>query len=163
MGEQIIELYSDAEVSKLRRRLRRWSAALCVIAAAGLAACVILLALTRTANARQMEPAVIAVSTLAGWVAIYIGAFVVRVRRRELNHAAMLRGGERTRLCGTASVTEERVAIYRSITARRVELCSGGETHRLLVSETRAGELAAAGAMALYTVHGFVAAYEVTQ
>ena len=112
--------------------------------------------------AARMELAVIGVSTLAGWIVIYCGMFTVAAARRELAHANMLHREARETVRGAVSVTDERVTIRQSITARRVEVAADGQTRRLLVCEARAAALAAAGASVLYTVHGYVAAYEVT-
>ena len=157
-----VELYGDAELARLKRRIARWRAELWALAAAALAACVGMIVHTNTGNAARMEQAVIAVSTLAGWIVLYGGIFGVSARRRELGHAQMLRAEERQTVRGTVTVTAERVVIRRSITARRVEVRENGETRRLLVCEPRAAALAAAGASVLYTAHGYVAAYEVT-
>ena len=163
MDKRIVELYSDAELARLERRIKRWRIALWVLAAAALAACVGMTALTNTGNAAQMEIAVITVSTLGGWIVIYGGNFVVTAGQRELGHALMLREEERQRVEGTVTVTGERIVIRRSISARRVEVVEGEKTRRLLVCESRAKKLAAAGAVTLYTAHGYVAAYEVAQ
>ena len=108
-----------------------------------------------------MELAVICVSTLAGWIVIYGRTFVVAAARRELAHAGMLRREARETARGAVTVTDERVVIRNSITARRVEVSADGRIRRLLVCESRADDLAAAGAAALYAAHGYVAAYEV--
>ena len=162
MEPRIVELYDDAAITGLERRIRRWRGALLALCAGALAACVGMIARTGTANAARMELAVIAVSTLAGWIVIYGGTFVVAAARRELAHANMLHREARETVRGAVSVTDERVTIRQSITARRVEVSADGQIRRLLVCETRAAVLAAAGAAALYAAHGYVAAYEVT-
>ena len=116
----IVELYDDREIARLSRRIRSWTAAIGVLAAAALAVCVTLAALTNTANAGRMELAAIAVSTLAGWVIIYCSLFVVTEGRRELGHARMLREEERERVEGQIAVTKERLIIRKSIRVRRV-------------------------------------------
>ena len=156
------ELYGEEDLARLKGQIRRRSAAYASLAAAALAVCVTLIALTRTGNAARMELAVIAVSTVAGWIVLYGCIFVVTARRRELRHAVMLREEERQAVRGTVVVTDERVAIRRSITARRVEVRGEEETQRLMVCEARAEALKQAGADVLYTVHGYVAAYEVS-
>ena len=160
MDGPIVELYGEQELQRLRRRVKGWRAALCSLALAALAACVIMAALTRTANAARMELAVIIVSTVAGWLVIYFGIFAAAAGQHELSHAEMLGKEERTRIVGTPTVTEQRVVIRHSITARRVEVQGDGEVHRLLVCESRAKELAEAGAAVVYAAHGYVAAYE---
>ena len=161
MTQQIIELYSDEDVAKFSRQIKRWRIALWIFTACALAACLRMIALTDTENAARMEGMVIAVSTVAGWIIIYCSIFVVTARRRVLSHANMLRSEERQTVQGSVAVTNERVPIIRSITARRVEVSGDGEPRRLLVCEDRADVLAAAGAAVLYTSHGYVAAYEV--
>ena len=155
-----MELYGEADIQKLRRRVKGWRIALGALAAAALAACIVMVALTGTANAAQMELAVIVTDIAAGWVIIYCGTFAAAAVRRELEHALMLEKEERTRLSGTLTVTGQRVLIRRSIAARQVELRENGEVHRLLVCESRAKTLEKAEAAALYVAHGYVAAYE---
>ena len=159
---RIVELYSDEDRARLRAQIRRRRVTHAVIAVAALAACIAMIACTNTRNAGSMELAAILVSTVAGWIVIYGSVFVVWARRRELRHADMLHEGEREAVRGTVTVTDERIAIRRSITARRVEVRGDGEVQRLLVCESRADALAAADASAVYTVHGYAAAYEVS-
>lgn len=161
MTRQIIELYSETDLARLKSRIKRWQTALWILAVCALTVCLVLIVLTGTENAARMEGMVIAVSTIAGWIIIYCGIFVVTAGRRELSHANMLHNEMRQVVQGNVIVTDERVAITRSITARRVEVVMDEETRRLLVCENRADSLAAAGASVLYTAHGYVAAYEV--
>ena len=156
----IVELYGEAELQRLRRKVRGWRIALCSLALAALAACVVMAALTNTANAARMELAAVAVNVAAGWIVIYCGIFVAAAGRHELEHAEMLGKVERTRIVGTATVTDRRVVIRRSIAARHVEVRGNGEVYRLLVCESRAEALEKAEAAALYVAHGYVAAYE---
>lgn len=163
MAGRIVELFCDDDMARLARQIKRWRTALAIVAAAGLAACVTMAAVTRTGNASQMELAVIAVSTVTGWLVLYGAIFVVAVRRREMAHGAMLRGEERERTAGTVTVTDERFTIRKSVAVRRVEVRDGDQTHRFLVCDSRAAALATAGASAVYTAHGYVAAYEVAR
>ena len=158
--EKIVELYGDADLRRLRSKVKGWRIALCALALAALAACVIMAALTETANAARMELAAVSVSIAAGWLIIYFGIFAAAAGRHELDHAEMLVKEERTRIVGTPVVTQQRIVIKRSITARRVEVHTDGEVQRLLVCESRAMELEKAEAAALYVAHGYVAAYE---
>ena len=161
MDEKATELYTDADMARMDRRIKRWRRALWALAAGALAVCAGLAAAADTMNAQRMELAAIAVSTVAGWVVIYGGIFVLTPARRELAHAGMLRKEERQAVEGTVTVTDERFAIRKSVAVRRVEVRGEDETHRLLVCESRAKALAAAGTAVLYTCHGYVAAYKV--
>lgn len=160
MEGQIVELYSDGDLLRLRRRIRIWTGLLCAVAAAALAACIALAALTNTANALKTELAAELTSTLAGWFVIYCGVFVVAAARRELAHAQMLRAEERERAEGAVTVTKERLRIRKSVAVRRVELRREEQVQRFLVAESRADALAKADAGAVYTAHGYIAAYE---
>ena len=160
MEEQVVELYGETDIQRLRRRVTGWRIALGSLAAIALAACIAMAALTNTANAARMELAVIITDIAAGWIIIYLGAFVTSAVRHELDHALMLGKEERTRITGTPVVTDKRVAIRRGITARRVEVETDGRVQSLLVCESRAKALEKAGAIALYVSHGYVAAYE---
>lgn len=161
MKTEITELYGDADLTRLQQKIRRQSTVHILLAAAALAACLWMIARTGTANAARMEVAVILVSTVAGWVVLYGQLQVVAPCRRELRHARMLRGEERQAVTGAVTVTGEQVTIRRSITARRVEVRGEKENHRLLVCAARAASLEALRTATLYTVHGYVAAYEV--
>lgn len=163
MNGKITELYTDEDLDSLRCKIRRLNVFHGLLAAGALALCLVLIALTRTANAARMEILVIAVSTLAGWVVLYGQLLIALPCRRELRHALMLRSEEREKICGVVSVTEERIVIRGSITARRVEIRSGDEVRRALVCESRAGALAGLGEAVLYTAHNYAAAYEGTE
>lgn len=158
---RITELYSEKDIVRLKRKIDVWSVVTGVVAAAALAACIALVSATGTANAQRMELLTVAVSTAAGWICIYIMAFVVTAGRRELVHANMLRTDERRRVEGEVAVTKERLIIRRSIAVRRVEVRTAGETSRFLVCDTRAKCLESAKAVAVYIANGYVAAYEV--
>lgn len=160
MEERVVELYGKAELNRLRRKVRGWVIALCSLAAATLAGCIVMAALTNTANAARMELAVVILNILVGWIVIYCGTFAAAAGKHELEHAEMLGKEERTRIAGPLTVTDRRIVIRRSITARQVEVQEDGQVHRLLVCESKAKVLEKAGAVALYAANGYVAAYE---
>ena len=155
------ELYTDAELEKLRRKIKAWTVALAVISAVGLAVCVTLAVLTNTANAQRMELYAIAVSIAVGWFVIYCACFAVGSSRRELAHAGTLRDGERERTEGRVTVTRQRLRIKKSITAKRVRVETPDGESLFWVAESRAPLLE--GASAVWTVHGYVAGYEVAK
>ncbi len=158
--EKTLELYSDADMAELKKKLKTLKLVLLAIAAAGLAVCIALAALTNTANAARMELSAVAVSTVTGWVVIYFVLYGVTARRRELGHAEMLRRDERQRVAGRVTVTGEKLRIVRSIPVRRVTVETEEGAKSLLVIESRAEALSRAGAGAVWTANGYVAAYE---
>lgn len=161
MKKGLVELYGDDDLARLRQQIQRARVIYGAMAVAGLAACLTMIALTGTGNAARMELAVIAVSTVVGWLVIYGLLFVIGTRRKELRHASMLREGERQEARGAVTVTEERVTIRKSVTVRKVEVRGDQGTRQLRVCESRAEALMSADIVAVYAVHGYVAAYEV--
>lgn len=155
-----VELYTDGDLDRLRKKIMAWTAAAAVVGLGGLAACVAMAALTTTATAGKMELGAVLTSTLAGWFVLYVWIFVILPARRDLAHGQMLREEEPERVEGTVALTGERVPIRRSITARRVEVRRGEDVRRFLVSESRAEKFAGANLSAVYVVHGYVAALE---
>lgn len=158
--EKVVELYSDAELEKLKTKIKIWTGALCALGLAGLTACIAMAALTTTGNAERMELACVGTAIVTGWVVIYCAIFVVTAARREYGHATMLRTEERERIEGPVKVTKERLLIKKSIAVRRVEVETENGPVRLLVTDRRADKLAKAGASAVYVAHGYVAGYD---
>ncbi len=163
MADSVIELYTEADVEKLRKKIRIWAAALGIAAAAALIACIAMAASATTLTAEKMEAAAILTSILSGWVIIYCAIFVIGAARRELGHATTLRTSERERVEGRVSLNGERLRIRKSISARGVEVETPEGIKRFWVSQTRAGRLQESDAAALYISHGYVAAYEVSK
>lgn len=159
MPRNIMELYTEEDIALLERRVKRHRAALIVLAAAALIACIVLAALANARNAGKLELAAVLVSTVAGWICIYDGVFTVSAGKKEIGHANMLRSEPRERIDGPVTVTDERLRIRGSITVRRVET----GTQKALVHENRAKRLAELPAAALYVAHGYVAAVEVAE
>lgn len=158
-----VELYTDEDVSRLRRKIKAWILSLLAFSLLALGVCVALAALTTTANAQRMEFSAIAVSTVSGWIVLYCAIFTVGTARRELAHAGTLREGERQRVEGRVQVTRRWLRIKKSITALAVDVETPEGTKSFWVSRSRAKRLAEAAPTALYICHGYVAAYEVTK
>ena len=156
-----IELYSRDELGRLKRKNRRWTAALIAVSAAAVAVCAGLCVLTTTGNAKTMERAAITVFTLAGWFCLYCLRFVVLRGKAELTHGEMLLAGERSEMTGYLELAPETVQIRGSIAVRRVWVTDGRETRRASVNARKAALLPVGRQAALYLVNGYVAAYEV--
>ena len=163
MSQKIVELYSEEDMARLERRVKRHRTALIVLGAAALIVCIVLAALANARNASRMELAAVIVITAAGWVCIYDGIFTVSAGKKEIGHANMLRTEPRERIEGPVTVTDEGFRIRGSIAVRRVEAASETGTQRVLVHENRAGRLAGLPAAAVYVAHGYVAAVEVEE
>ena len=159
--DTIRELYDAEDIGRLEKKIRNGRGAMLLLGCTALALCVALCCLTRTGNAERMELLTVAVSTVAGWVLLYLRRFVVTAERRELMHARMLRGAERETLRGRVTVTKERVAIRDSITLRQVLVETAEGTRRVKVNDRRAAALSGeTGELRLYVANGYIAAFE---
>ena len=152
-------LYSPEDILRLEKKKRIWTAVLAVIAGGALIACVTLCLITRTANAAQMERAVIVLSGAAGCLCLYLRRFAVAETGHEIAHAEMLLRDESAEYDGVLTVTKERLRIRNSIAIRLVSLTEGGEVRRLKVIESRAKRLSAyeGRTVRLRVVNGYVA------
>ena len=134
-------LYSPEDISRLEKKRRMWLAVLAVVAGGALLTCVGLCLATNTANAPQMERAVIVLSGAAGCVGLYLRRFTAADTRHEIDHARMLLRDEGTEHTGVLTVTKERLRIRNSVTIRMIELEEGGKKTRLKVIESRVRRL----------------------
>ena len=163
MSRKIVELYSEEDMARLERRVRRHRTALIVLGAAALIACITLATLANIRNAGKLELAAVLVSTVAGWICIYDGVFTVSAGKKEIGHANMLRTEPRERIEGPVTVTDEGFRIRGSIAVRRVETAPETGARKVLVHEDRAKRLAELPVTAVYVAHGYVAAAEVAE
>ena len=160
------ELYRPEDPERLKKRRSAWLAAVCVIAAGALAACVLFCLLTGTANAMRMEISAIAVFTLAGWVDIYLLTFRVAALGREREHARRMLTGERETVRGRTELAAQTVRIRKSIAVRTVTVTGEERSTRLFVNAARAKALERAlnggpRTCELDVVSGYVAAFKV--
>lgn len=156
-------LYGEKELAALYRHLSRWRRGVIALGTAALAANILLMVFTDTLNAPYTELAAVGVSTLAGWIMLYGILFKIQPYRREAAHALFLAKGPVEQAEGVLTLTDDRVKIAKSITARRVEVAGAEGTRRLLVCDTRGTALAEAAPRRVYVVHGYVAGWEETR
>ena len=158
--DTLTELYSLEDLHRLRKRTRIWRIALSCFGAGVLLACVILCALTGTANAARMERATILVSTLGGWTVIGLWSGIAAAGRREAAHANNMLTGPRETVSGLVTVTNQRVCIRGSITIRKVLVDTGEKTLRVNLNEARMKAFPAEPKrLTLCTVHNYVVAF----
>lgn len=158
----LVELYTDEDMEKLRRKIRRWRIALCAFSALALCVCAAFAAAADTANAETMELAAIVTSIAAGWIVLYCAMFPAENARRELRHAGTLREGKRERVEGKITVTKHWLRIKKSITAREVVVETPEGRRQFWVVDSRAMRLSRDEPSAICISHGYVAAYEVS-
>ena len=161
MEHPVIELYAPDRLRELANRRRIVRNLLWELAIAALVLCVIFCFLTNTRNLYKMLLACICVSVGAAWFIIYLGIFVVRDGGRELEHARHLLEGPRQAVTGRVTLEKLKVRIRNSVTLRKVRVDTAEGPVRLNVHIDKTEALRAAGEyLTLYTVHGYVVAYQ---
>ena len=156
------ELFTDADLARLEKKWKTARITAAALALLGLAICAGLCRGVTIHNAWERECTVTLVSTLTGWIALYLWLFPVQETRRILAHARMLRDSPRERIIGSIAVTGERLRLRGSIALRLVR-SEGAPGRKLRVVEERADVLSEAhGLAAVYVANGYVAAWEET-
>ena len=136
-------LYTEDEKEALEQRARRFRKGMIAAAAGSFALCAALCFFVNTANAGALQIAVIALSTLAGWAVILLGALGYAPARAESTHMAGLLGNpERETFTGRLVINTAADHLPRSIWIRRAKLTDGeGREHRLSVLARKRDEL----------------------
>ena len=159
--KQTIEFYpADAE-ARLARSTKIWKIITAGIAVTALAVCVALTCGVTTANASRRELLVCSVSVLAGWIVIFLLKHFVFGMGQELIHLRTLNDEPREAVTGEVTADSRRFHIPSSITVQSLYVHTQTETHRVSINTRLLRKLPKLPAtLTLYTVHGYVVAYE---
>lgn len=162
MSGQIVSLYSQERRVRLTRKVKTLRLLLWGLAAAALTACVVLTCCANTANSSVMMLWTMGISTVAGWIVLYLAIFCVGEWKKELAHASHIMEAEQEAVTGTVLVDPCRMKLRKSISVRKVFVRTPEGEQSFLVNAARAEELRRAGErLTVYVSHGYVAAYEV--
>ena len=162
MSGSVIELFSPERLERLERRRKTVKRILLALALAALAVCIVLTSGVNTNNFYQRLLSCICISVGAAWIIIYFGVYVVRDGGREIAHAKHLAEGSRETVTGKVTLEKLKVRIRNSVTLRKVRVDTADGPVSLSVHIDKAEQLRRAGRwLKLYTVHGYIVAYEV--
>ena len=158
-----VELYEEATLQTERGRKNRLLIVMLVIAAVGLAACIVLCTLATRRNLRILMPITIAVSVLAGWVNITIlhGPFAA-INARVRHYKTMLNEPRETEH-GSFEKLDGVTLMKNGMTIRKVRRTENGHETILSVNEALSKQLPDAFTGSVETVYAFIAAYEVDE
>ena len=160
--EKITELYPADTEARLERQNRTWTILTAAAAALLLAACILLCALTGTANAATMEWRVCLISLIGGWAVIFCYVHFISGGKRELAHYHNLQDQERQEVSGTVTLDPVRFAIRGSITVQDLIIRQNDRERRVHVNAKKTALLPPLPAkLKVYTVHGYAVAWEV--
>lgn len=162
MKNERIELYPAERETKLVRENRIWTSVALTLAALLLAGCIVLCLTSRTVNEDRHELIALILSGFGGCAVIWIWSRRVRACRSELRHLSVLHEGETEVLHGVVTLLPGRFQIPGSVSVQTLRVQSaGGETRRVSVISRCARHFRdCPEPLTLYTVHGFVVAYE---
>ena len=162
MESRVIELYSPAYLDRLRKLNKIRKNLLLILIIGGLAACIVLCTQVNTKNSLSMMFWVMGISTVTGWLAIYLYLFGYRASKREILHGENLSDGKRETVTGTVEYPKIAYRIQNSINVRKLKVETEKGPVTVNINSTRSRELQKAGKrLKLYLVHGYVTAYEV--
>ncbi len=162
MTNEIVEIYEPKRLEKLEKKRTLTKRLLWGLGLAAFAVCVVLTALVNTRNIQRMLAACICISTVTAWIIVYFSTFIVRDARRELEHAANLAGEPRETVTGKITPLKLKVQIRGSVALRKIRVDTDKEPVTLNILLDRASMLPKNGELTrLYTVHGYIVAYEV--
>ena len=162
--ERITELYRREELDALLRANTRRRRFLAAGAALLLAGCVLLCALSNTANAERLELYTILLSAVGGWVLLYVAMEVLIPGRREAAHAQRILDARRSTVTGVVTLGAARIRIPGSIAVLPLAVRTEQETVRLLLNESKARLLPPLPRrLTLYTVDRYVAAFSAAE
>lgn len=159
--ENIVELYTLEENSRIKKKIKIWTAVLGVFVFLCLAACIVLLCLANTENMNRMLVAVIVISSVGGCVAIYVAFNVITAAARKVAHSDIMLSESREIVYGSFTVSKYKVKIKNSITVKHVFVRNGQNMKRINVDADLEDKLPTDGGdYVFFTVHNYIVALE---
>ena len=161
-SDRMISLYTTEEAQRLRRHAGISARTAAIVFLLAFAACIALCFFVRTANASRMLIRVIVLFTLGGWAAILLLNLVYYPARAGYTHMEGILAGETEVREGRLLILPGAFRIPKSITVRKVNLETEGETLHLSVLCGKVNQLPANGSrVRVCTVRNYITAFEV--
>ncbi len=161
MDTQLIKLYDEEELIRLKAKKRAWIAVLMIVALAALALCALFMARAVRLRSPAQLLSSIASAVAGGWICLTIRIFAADELAAEVKHAqAMLSGmGSAEVFEGAFTLAEKPIRIRRGVALRRVSVTGGSAA--LSLWERNVKRFPAGKVRRVHAVNGFIAAYEV--
>lgn len=160
MERNLIELYSTDDIPRLKKKERLYTAAAVAVGLLTLAVCVFFCILSRTHDPKKMLLYSICASTIGGWIVISVVHFAIDEVRRAIAHTKAVLEGERTAVDGRFTLTNERLIVKRGVSMLRVDVDGVPRLASLQLYDKKRALFSAEKAARVYSVHGFIVAYE---
>ena len=160
METKTIRFYSESELKKLKRGLWIARIAAIMLALITLAVCIWFCVNVNTANALSQLVKTMIVSALGGWAVITLRITAIKHYKYAAAHCEAILKGEEERTEGRFAVSDTVTRIYRGVSFYRVRVNDEAESNMSIYSRYRK-RFDESRAAAVYTVYGFITAYEV--
>ena len=125
-------LYGQEELTKARIARQRTGRAMIAVAAVGLAACVAVCCFATRQNQGVTLPLVVGISTLAGWIVIFLSHSRYEGAKARVRHVELMLTGPRERFSGTFEKLDGVYRVKRGVSIRKVR--QREEFHETLLS-----------------------------
>lgn len=157
-----MELYNQRQVEKFAVRIRKWLIVATVLAVLTLICCIVCCCSITTATAAQWETRAILISTVGGWLVIFIVTMRINPDRYAMQHEQNILSGERTCHSGVITLEPQVLQIPKSITICKVVLGQGADARRFSIRGDKVRLLKPYDGknLTFYTVKGYIAAWE---
>ena len=157
-----MELYPAAYIASRKRNKTIWLVIACGLAVLSLAVCITLCVLTTTATEDRYEFIVLLVSGLSGCVVIFLWKNLVFENVRELRHIHSVQEDAPTTVEGKITVLPDRFRIPGSVYVQRLQVDGTDHNTATVSVNSRRVKLLSGKTQSvrLYTVHGYVVAFE---
>lgn len=161
MKEKTVELYGETDVSAANRKAGVWTAAAAVIGALTLGFCLYCAFHARAEDAVTWYKRAAAASILGGWAVITIRIFAINNFKAAKKHIEAVLDGERERIDGSFEKTGEKTIIKNGVTLEKIKVTGNDSVGFVSVYDKKASLFDDKKAASVYTVFGFITAYEV--
>lgn len=158
MEDDFVSLYSEKDITLLKKRLGIWTAVCVIIGAAALAVCVSFAVSAYFTETRELFIPTVLVSVFGGFSVITVYRFVIEDIRAAIKHTEAMLKGEAEIVAGSFTVTGEKLFIRKGVPIVRVKVAGNELVSSLQIYDKKAA-LLDGSAERVATVYGFVTAY----
>ena len=156
---ELKELYEAKELTEAKDARKRAGTAMAVMAAAGLLACILLCCFATRQNQYVLLPVTIGVSTLSGWIVIFLSHSRYEDAKARVRHAELMLDGPRERFSGSFRKLDGVYHVKRGVSVRKVSLREDFHETLLTVYEAKAPQLPDAFDGTVETVYDCIVAF----
>ena len=152
-------LYGQEELTKARIARQRTGRAMIAVAAVGLAACVAVCCFATRQNQGVTLPLAVGISTLAGWIVIFLSHSRLDRARAQARHAELMLTGPRETYEGRFEKLPGVYRVKKGVAIRKVRLQEELHETMLTVSDEKADRLPDAFTGRVETVYDCIVAF----